>query len=172
VKYFAEVNGREHEVELTERLGQLTVTVDGEAVDLDYESVDGLGQLLVLSEGKSFGVSIEGEDTELAITIAGHLYTVRIEDERERAALAAERAASKAGGVVKSVMPGVVVELLVAVGDEVTRGQPLLILEAMKMQNEIEATADGTVTAIGVEQGQAVGAGAVLARIEGSAEPE
>ena len=166
MKYFAEVNGREREVEVVERLGVLSVTVDGKPVDLDYENVDGLGQILALSNGDSYGVSIEGEETEMAITIAGHMYSVRIEDERERAALAAERAAGKAGGVIKSVMPGVVVELLVAEGDAVERGQPLLILEAMKMLNEIEASADGVVGAISVCQGQAVGAGETLARID------
>jgi biotin carboxyl carrier protein len=166
LKYFVEVNGREHEVELIERLGILSATVDGKSIDLDYENIDGLGQLLILSEGNSYGVSIEGENTEMGITIAGHMYAVRIEDERERAALAAERAAGNAGGLVKAVMPGIVVELLVAEGDTVTRGQPLLILEAMKMQNEIEATSDGVVGAFHVEEGQAVGAGDKLVRID------
>lgn len=166
MKYFVEVNGREREVELTSRLGVLTATVDGRAVDLEYENVDDLGQLLVLSEGKSYAVSIEGETGEMGITIAGHLYGVRIEDERERAAMAAERAAGKAGGLLKSVMPGVVVQLLAREGDQVAKGQPLLILEAMKMQNEIESPSDGVLAAFFVGEGEAVGAGEKLARIE------
>ncbi len=113
MKYFVELNGRERVVELTERLGQLTATVDGEPIDLSYDDVDDLGQLLVLSGGRSYGVSIEGDTNNIDITIAGHLYDVLIEDERERAASLAASAAAKGGGPVKSVMPGVVVELLV-----------------------------------------------------------
>lgn len=170
MKYFVEIAGREHVVELTERLGQLSATVDGEEVGLSYEDIDDQGQLLVLSRGRSYGVSIEGDQNRIGITIAGHLYDVRIEDERERAANAAERAAGQAGGLVKSVMPGVVVEVLVEPGTEVASGQPLLILEAMKMQNEIAAPVAGLVKEIHVAQGEAVGAGAKLVTLEAAQE--
>jgi glutaconyl-CoA/methylmalonyl-CoA decarboxylase subunit gamma len=172
MKYYLDINGRPHEVELTERLGELSVLVDGEPLDLKYSSVDGLGQFLVLSEGKSYGVSIDGASTELGITIAGSLYDVQIEDERERAAGAAERAAGKTGGLIKSVMPGVVVELLVEEGQEVEAGQPLLILEAMKMQNEIASPHGGLVKAIHAVPGKAVAAGEKLVQIEGLNEEE
>ena len=66
---------------------------------------------------------------------------------------------------MKSVMPGVVVELLSAEGDAVEKGQPLLILEAMKMQNEIEAPLAGVVKTIHVGEGEAVGNGAKLVTI-------
>lgn len=166
MKYFVEVNGRERVVELTERLGRLTVTVDGTPIEVGYGDVDGLGQLLVLSEGKSFGVSVEGDTNRMGVTIAGHLYDVVIEDERERAANAAERAAAKGGGLVKSVMPGVVVELLVEPGQAVEEGQPLLILEAMKMQNELAAPTAGVVKEVHVRQGEAVAGGARLVTLE------
>ena len=80
----------------------------------------------------------------------------------ERAAHAAERAAGKGGGTVSSVMPGVVVEVLVAKGASVEKGEPLLILSAMKMQNEIAAPAAGVVAELHVAPGQAVAAGAKL----------
>lgn len=162
MKYYVNVNGTEHEVVLTERLGVLSIEVDGEPLDADYHEVDQLGQAHLLSDGKSFAVSVESDDTRVAVTIAGHVYDIEIEDERERAAHAAAREAAKRGGVVKAVMPGVVVELLVGVGDEVTEGQPLLILEAMKMQNEIKATTGAVVEALHVEAGRAVASGAPL----------
>ncbi len=167
MKYYVDVNGTEHEVVLTERLGELTIEVDGEVLDADYHEVDQLGQAHLLCDGKSFAVSVEGDDTRVAVTIAGHVYDIEIEDERERAAHAAEREAAKRGGVVKAVMPGVVVELLVAPGDEVQEGQPLLILEAMKMQNEIEATTDAVVEAVHVKAGEAVASGAPLVTLAG-----
>lgn len=162
MKYFITVNGRPHEVGVVERLGELEVTVDGRVLDLSYEEVDNLGQVALISDGRSFGVSIEGDEHAASVTIAGHLYAVEIEDERERAAHAAEREATKAGGPIKSVMPGVVVKLLVKEGDFVEKGAPLLILEAMKMQNEIAAPAPGIVKSIHVSEREAVSTGAKL----------
>ena len=162
MKYYVKVNGRDHEVELVERLGRLEVAVDGAPIDLTYEEVDDLGQVVVNREGLSYGLSIEGDETRVAITLAGHFYDVELEDERERAAHAAERAASKGGGSLLSVMPGVVVEILVARGAQVVRGQPLLVLSAMKMQNEIGAPSDGVVAELHVAPGQAVAAGTKL----------
>jgi biotin carboxyl carrier protein len=165
VKYFVQVNSRQHEVDVVERLGELIIAVDGKPLDLSYEEVDTLGQVALLSDGKSYGVSIEGDMNKASVVIAGHLYAVEIEDERERAAHAAERAATKGGGLVKAVMPGIVVKLLVAEGDTVEAGQPLLILEAMKMQNEIGAPAAGRIKALHVREKEAVAGGAKLVTI-------
>ena len=162
MKYFVTVNGIAHEVDVVERLGELAVKVDGRELDLSYEEVDNLGQVALISGGRSWGVSIEGDEHEVSCNIAGHLYAVAIEDERERAAHAAERDATKGGGTVKSVMPGVVVKLLVQEGAAVEKGQPLLILEAMKMQNEIAAPAAGVVKALHVREREAVASGAKL----------
>jgi pyruvate carboxylase subunit B len=169
VKYFVTVNGRPHEVEVVERLGKLSVAVDGAPLELDYEEVDALGQVAIRCANKSFGMSIEGDEHEVTAVIAGHLYAVEIEDERERAAHAAETAAAKGGGVVKSVMPGIVVKLLVREGETVAKGQPLLLLEAMKMQNEITAPADGVVERVHVEEREAVNSGAKLVSISAPA---
>lgn len=166
MKYWITVNGRPHEVDVTERLGELVVAVDGETLDITYEEVDQLGQVALFVGGRSHAMSIEGDEAEVSATIDGHLYTVELEDERERAAHAAERAAAAGGGVVKSIMPGIVVQLLVAEGDSVTEGQPLLILEAMKMQNEIAASADGLVAQLHVAEGEPVESGAKLVTIE------
>lgn len=165
MKYYVTVNGRDHEVELVERLGELLVSVDGAPLELRYEEVDQLGQVALFAGHKTFGMSIEGDGNRVTATIAGHLYEVFIEDERERAAHAAERESGGRGGQVRSVMPGVVVELLVAPGERVEQGQPLLILEAMKMQNEIAAGTGGVVSALHVARGQAVEGGALLATI-------
>jgi pyruvate carboxylase subunit B len=162
LKYFVTVNGRDHEVEVVERLGALEVAVDGKSLAFSYEEVDDLGQVVVLRDGKSFALSIEGEESRAAVTLAGHFYDVRLENERERAARAAERSTGRSDGVVLSIMPGVVVEILVRKGDVVEKGQPLLILSAMKMQNEIAAPAAGVVADLHVAPGQAVAVGARL----------
>ena len=172
MKYFVDVNGTEHEVDLTERLGELLIEVDGEPLQLTYDEADTLGQVVLLSGGRSYAVSIEGDEKAVGITLAGHYYGMEIEDERERAAHAAEREASRHGGRVKAIMPGVVVELLVSSGEEVEQDQPLLILEAMKMQNEIAAPIAGRVKEIHVAEGAAVSAGAPLMTVEAESEAE
>jgi len=163
MKYFATVNGRAHEVELFEERGELAVRVDGKPLAIRYEEVDDLGQVIALCEGKSYALSLEGSEERVSVTLAGNFYEIELENERERAAHAAERAGGKSGGVVNAIMPGVVVELLVKKGQAVEKGQPLLILSAMKMQNEIAAPQAGVVKELFVAAGQAVAAGAKLA---------
>jgi glutaconyl-CoA/methylmalonyl-CoA decarboxylase subunit gamma len=165
VKYFVTSGERTLEVEVIERSGILHVSVDGSPLDLHYSEVDRLGQVVVQLAGKTFGMSIEGDEHEAFVTLAGHGYALAIEDERERAAQLAAKAAGRGGGPLKAVMPGVVVELLVSEGETVSAGQPLLVLEAMKMQNEIQAQSDGVVERLHVKPGQAVSAGEVLATL-------
>lgn len=162
MKYFVTVNGLVREVEVVERLGRLEISVDGKPFELSYNEVDDLGQVVALHGGRSYGLSLEGTENDVTATLAGHRYDVNLEDERERAAHAAERAAGKAGGVLNAIMPGVVVEILAKKGDVVAKGAPLLILSAMKMQNEIGAPSDGRIQEIHVSAGQAVSAGAKL----------
>ncbi len=78
------------------------------------------------------------------------------------AAVVAKPAASGSGATVTSPLPGVILEVNVKVGDAVKKGQKVMVLEAMKMENVIEATADGTVTAIKVDKGDSVLEGAPL----------
>jgi pyruvate carboxylase subunit B len=162
VKYYVKVNNEAHEVELVERSGRIELSYDGKAVDARYEEVDRLGQVSLFLGETCYAVSLEGNSENVQVTVAGRLYEVEIEDERERAAHQAEGSRSQSSGDVKSVMPGVVVELLVSEGESVEQGQPLLILEAMKMQNEIGAPATGVVKQIHVKKGQAVAGGAKL----------
>ena len=113
MKTFVKIGETTHEVELTERLGELIVRLDGEPCEVEYAEADQLGQIILIHGGKSYAMSIEGGPHDIAITIAGHRYDCELEDERERAANLAARAANKGGGLLKAVMPGVVVELLV-----------------------------------------------------------
>jgi glutaconyl-CoA/methylmalonyl-CoA decarboxylase subunit gamma len=70
------------------------------------------------------------------------------------------------GAAIKAPMPGTILKVNVKAGDPVKKGQTLLVLEAMKMENEIVAPSDGTIEAVLVEKGNQVGAGAVLVSIK------
>ena len=170
MKYFVTCGERTLEVEVIERSGELHVSVDGTPMELNYSEVDRLGQVVVTRGDNGYGMSVEGNAQEAWVTLAGHEYALQIEDERERAAQLAARAAGAGGGPVKAVMPGVVAEILVADGEAVAQGQPLLVLEAMKMQNEIGAPGDGVVERLHVAAGQAVSAGDVLVTLKGAEE--
>jgi 3-methylcrotonyl-CoA carboxylase alpha subunit len=82
------------------------------------------------------------------------------------AAAAEQRAAAAGASELRTPMPGLVVEVKVAVGDRVQLGQALVVLEAMKMQNELAAAGDGVVVEIRCSKGQSVESGALLVRLE------
>ena len=99
-----------------------------------------------------------------SIDVDGFRYEVLTLDERTRAIrdLSAKSEAASGPAPLKAPMPGLVVRIAVAVGDEVAAGQALVVVEAMKMENELRASSAGIVTAIKAVQGTAVEKGAVL----------
>lgn len=123
-------------------------------------------------DGKEYAVEIEGIEGNMAtLSVNGQSYTVEMEQEAEPekkkvvlgqpAASAGDEEATPAANVnsanaVKAPLPGTITSVNVAVGDEVKAGDTVVVLEAMKMQNNIEAEKDGKVTAICVKPGQAV----------------
>jgi pyruvate carboxylase subunit B len=145
------------------------VIVDGEPKPFTFEVLrDGYVSLIV--DGRSVPVSVEpAGEGQMRVTIAGQRTTVQVNDERDL--LVAEFGLGEdaaAGGVVRAPMPGLVLEVMVAEGDEVTADQGLLVLEAMKMENELKAPSGGVVGAIHVESGEAVDKEDLLIEIEAS----
>jgi len=149
-------------VDLTELpTGELEVSVGGKRVDVDVVSVG--GTLSVRVDGRVVDLTTEGQPPELGAIASGHRSYVRVESERQRAAAAARNVG---GGnrdkLVKSPMPGRVVRLLAKAGDEVAAGQTLCVVEAMKMENEVKATAACTVAEVHVAEGATVEANGKL----------
>jgi biotin carboxyl carrier protein len=119
------------------------------------------GVYSVIAGLESWEVRVAGNE----FTIGEHRFLIEIDDPRQ---WKRSRHAADAHGraSIAAAMPGKIVRVLVAVGDEVVAGQGILVVEAMKMQNELKAPRDGRVTAIEVEENDSVNAGAVLATIE------
>lgn len=143
------------------------LVVDGEPMEYTFEILrEGYVSLIV--DGRSVPVSAapEGED-RIQVTIDGQRTTVQVKDERDllldEFGMGDEAAA---GGEVRAPMPGLVLDLLVVEGDEVAPDQGLLVLEAMKMENELKAPSGGVVRAIHASTGDAVDKDALLIEIE------
>ena len=134
------------------------LSLDGEAVAYVFEPSGGSGYLLVM-DGRSYSVVVERQlDGSLLVTLEGQEIEVRVKDEKalllERFGL--EKAEALSELEVRAPMPGLVLQVHVEPGQAVDAGAPLLVLEAMKMENELCAPADGLVEAISVKAGDAV----------------
>jgi glutaconyl-CoA/methylmalonyl-CoA decarboxylase subunit gamma len=138
------VGGRRIEAETLAHAGSTAMRIDHHVVDL----------------------WMEGAPPEVGVVARGQRFYARVESDRMRAlaALGARTPASGAG-MVTSPMPGRVLKLLVAEGDEVTAGASLVVVEAMKMENELSAARDGKVLKVFVTAGQKVESGARLVEI-------
>jgi len=141
--------------------GRLAIRVDGQLVDVDAR-LDGSGSGSLLLDGVSHVVDQDGGRGETTVVVDGEAFCAQIEGAGGRRRGESTDGHPGGGQRLLAPMPGKVVALLVAVGQSVERGAGLVVLEAMKMENEFRATGRGTVTEIHVRPGQAVNAGDLL----------
>jgi acetyl/propionyl-CoA carboxylase alpha subunit len=111
---------------------------------------------------------VEGAGSDWIVTLRGRRVPVTLRTWRERILAEAEVATRARGGPldISATLPGLIVAIQVGEGSNVTAGEPLLTIEAMKMQNEVRAPRDGRVLAVAVDAGQTVAKGALLLRLE------
>lgn len=155
MKYITTVEGKQFLVEI---IDEKHVSVDGKTYMVDFESVSGQPVYSLIVDGQSHESYVYAGDDSWQVLLRGRLYPVTVEDEREK------RLRAAAGGGVaetgefhlRAPMPGLVVSIPVTEGQEVKRGQVVLILESMKMQNELKSPRDGTIGRIRVKPGESV----------------
>lgn len=154
-KYITTIDDRQYEVEI---LKDNQVSVDGVVYTVDFQSIAGQPVFTTLIDGKSHEAYIYPEDDNWHVLLRGRMYVAEVEDEREKRlrAAAGGDAASSGEFILKAPMPGLIVQVLVKEGDEVEKGDVLLILESMKMQNELKAPRAGTVQRIQMQVGNSV----------------
>jgi acetyl/propionyl-CoA carboxylase alpha subunit len=128
----------------------------------------GEGLYSLIANGKSYELYVEPGEHGLRIALRGNRFDINVLTEREwRLKKVAPRQSTHSGQLnIAAPMPGLVKGVLVEVGDIVSKGQRLVILEAMKMENDITSPAEGKVTRIDVEHGTIVEGGKVLISIE------
>lgn len=155
MRYITTVNQKEFLVEIVD---DHQVLVNGQALQIDFGSIHGQPVFTLLLDGHSYEGFVYPGEEQLEILLMGRQFPVKVEDERER------RLRATAGGSVyeagefhlKSPMPGMVVSIPVEEGQTVEKGQVLVILESMKMQNELKSPRSGTIHRIRVQTGESV----------------
>jgi biotin carboxyl carrier protein len=175
MRYDVEVNGRRRRVAVNRQDGRLVVDVDGRAWTVDAVRVGPHGISLLVQDGTVSGFGrISSHDVTLAVdAVTGQLMVhdgpvvVPVLLNGTRRSGRKEEGVAGAGGAQRVVapMPGKVVRVLVKPGDQVRARQPIVVVEAMKMENELRSGRDGVVTDLSVKDGQSVDAGTLIAVI-------
>lgn len=166
MRYFVTIGERTIEVDLS---GDRP-TVDGEPVDAELARLPGTPVRHLLADGASIGLVAKqaGDRGHWELHLDGHRFEAEVIDERRRAIREMTGAAAGPQGPkpVRAPMPGMIVRVEVEAGESVSAGQGVVIIEAMKMENELKAEAEGVVARVLVAEGQAVEKGAVLVEFE------
>lgn len=145
--YFAEIDGKEYQIEI---LSESRVVINGTPHEIDIHTLKLGSSCSLLFDGKSFEPTAFNENGVWEILLKGRLFNVRVEDEIARRLRLASGSTSQQTGkyVLLSPMPGLVIDIPVEVGAQVEKGEVLIILESMKMQNELRAPRAGKITSI------------------------
>ncbi|MBI5839381.1 MAG: biotin attachment protein [Chloroflexi bacterium] len=155
MKYITTIESQEFEVEV---IDERHIRIGERLIEVDFEAVSGQPVFSLIVDGRSYESFVYPGDEDWEVLLHGRQYQVKVEDEREK------RLRAAAGGGVaetgefhlKAPMPGLVVATPVSEGQEVKKGQVILILESMKMQNELKAPRDGVVGRVRVKAGESV----------------
>ncbi len=182
--YISTVNNQPHAVSInTENLQE--ITIDGQTLNIDWRHLAPLaadakgktstgGRYSLLMGGKSYEVyarEINKPDSDgfwYEVVVAGQRFEVHVEDEREKALSGSIASAHTAGeAIVRAPMPGLVLGIPFEPGAQVERGQTVVILEAMKMENDLASPIAGTIKEVKVTKGQTVNQGDALVIVSG-----
>ncbi len=169
MKLTAELNNEKYEVEIMRGDGlNLTAEIDGRAYELEasepepnvylFKHQNKIYQIFVSPNGKS------GEP--FAVNVGNQNYEIKIYDPKRLRGSGAVGGQTTGASEIKTAMPGKVVRVLAEVGAEIKQGDGVIIVEAMKMQNEMKSPKDGVIREIRFAEGATVNAGDVLAVIE------
>ena len=155
MKYVTTIDGREYIVDI---LDEHRVSVDGVTYQMDFMPVGDQPVYSLVVDGQSFDAHVYPNEDTWQVLFHGTRFTASVEDEREkrlRAALAG-RVAEHEDYHLKAPMPGMVVSIPVQEGQMIQKGEVLVVLESMKMQNELRSPRDGKVTRLRVKIGDRV----------------
>lgn len=155
VRYIATIDQVDYLVEI---IDEKHIALNGQVYEIDFASVSDQPIYSLLIDGESYEAFVDRREEEWQILLLGNLYLVRVEDEREKRlrAAAGGRVIERGEFHLKAPMPGLVVAIPVTEGQRVNKGDVLVILESMKMQNELKSPRDGVVIRLRVSVGDSV----------------
>ncbi len=168
MKFQAAVDGEKNEVEITREGDNVFARVDGRDYELEASEPE-LNVFLLKHEGKIFEVFVsppKSADDPYAIRIGKSELEITLADPKRLRGTAAAAGDASGKAEIRTAMPGKVVRILKAVGDVVEKGDGIIVVEAMKMQNEMRSPKDGSVKEFRVAEGDTVAAGDVLVVVE------
>lgn len=168
MKYVTIIADRSYEIEID---NDGAILVNGELRDVDFLNLGG-SLYSIITENKSLEAVIDDDEDKIAVMMGGQLFETQVLDERAMLLLQRRGGLKVTSGEVNAPMPGLIVIVTVAVGQTVAQGDTVVILESMKMQNELKSPIEGVVTAIHVGASQAVDKGDILVEIGPSAEDD
>jgi biotin carboxyl carrier protein len=160
----ATIDGRTVRVEVRGRDGHYAVSVDGRTLEVDHQAT-GVHFASLLIGGKSYEAGIEKQNDGYNVVLADDLLYVGLRG-AARGAAAPPRKAAAGPARVLAPMPGRLVRVLVEEGQEVKAGDGLVVVEAMKMENELRSPRAGRIAQLPVREGQAVETAALLVVVE------
>ncbi|MBN2305110.1 MAG: biotin/lipoyl-binding protein [Anaerolineae bacterium] len=164
MKYQTIVNGQTFDVEINE---DGRILVNGEERAVDFRELRQGELYSMLLDHRSFEAVVDEHDDLYTVQMGGDLYEVKVTDERSRRLESAFMAFGDTGGEIsiRAPMPGRIVRIPVEEGQAVTKGETVVILESMKMENELKSPRDGTVHRVSVTAGDSVEQNKVLVTI-------
>lgn len=155
MKHITTIDNKEFEIEVVD---ENHIRIGDRLLQVDFKAVSGQPVFSLIADGKSYESYVYQGDEDWEVLIRGQQYQVKIEDEREKRLRAAAGGGIAEGGEfhLKAPMPGLVVAVMISEGEHVKKGQVMLILESMKMQNELKAPRDGVMGKVRVKAGESV----------------
>ncbi len=170
MKFWVTQEGHEVEVEFHAAEGRLWIEIEGRRIEADFAALPDGEVYSLLVDGRSHEVGVATIGRLLEVSHAGATHPVEVRHPLEKRLQSVRRSTAGAGGeTVNAPMPGLLVACHVKVGDVVAAGQPVAIVEAMKMQNELTARSGGRVSEVLVAAGASVSAGQPLLRLVAAA---
>ncbi len=167
MSYIAKLDNVEYKVDVKEiDTDKFEVVIDEKSYIVDTQLTESSVYSLIIN-GESFETDVDSRNGVYEIITEGDLFKIEVMDELKKKMLERRGGGAAEGKqVIKSEMPGAIIDVKVAVGDEVKEGDVLLILEAMKMQNEIKSPKDGEVKEVFVKAGENIEADAKMVVVE------
>ena len=152
MKYYAKVDDQEFVIEVGH---ENQIIVNDEPYEIDFQQMPDSGVTSLIIGNHSLEAVVEEKDGAWQVLIRGDLYDVAVEDERSRRLASARGDLASADGevAVRSPMPGIVIAVSVSEGQQINKGDKVIILESMKMENELRAPRDGIISHVRVEAG-------------------